>query len=143
MGFSQAIKMFQYNLLRRSGVNISPTQVGLKLDANGQLSGSFASILANNTQQANGLTIPEMPELPTDPTDTVAQQEYQNQLLEYQQNMQAYNQRYMQVMMSQFQRQLAGIQQALAAQKSTDSSLDASAISGFDSSGGTGSIIDI
>lgn len=143
MGFSQAIKMFQYNLLRRSGVNISPQQVGLKLDANGQLSGSFASILANNTQQANGLALPEMPELPSDPSDTVAQQEYQNQLLEYQQNMQAYNQRYMQLMMTQFQRQLAGIQQALQAQKKSDSSTDSSVLSGLDATGGTGSILDI
>lgn len=131
MKIDSLLKTFQYNLLRNAGVNINPSQLGLKVDSLGQIQGSFASTLAKNNPAFQQLVMPEIPVLPDDPTDTAAQQAYQNQLLDYQQQMQVYNQRSMHMMMAQFQRQLFSIQQALASQRSSDSK-SSDYISGLD-----------
>lgn len=130
MKIDNLLKTFQFNLLRRAGVNINPSQLGLDIDAFGNIQGSFASRTAQQNSPFQQLIMPEIPVLPEDPADIDAQQAYQNQLLDYQQQMQVYNQKSMQLMMAQFQRQLFSIQQALAAQRSSNNDTDSSLLTG-------------
>ncbi len=137
MNFSQAFKVFQLNILRQSGIAVTPQQLGLKSDpiadlqAKNNLPGSFGNIL--NRMGAANLTPPTPPVPPTDPADSAAQSQYQQDLLGYTQNMQLYNQRFMQLLLHQFQM----MQQTLASQQQTNSS----SLTGSDPTRAIGSIL--
>lgn len=111
MSFGKSFKIFQLNVLRQLGVQVTPQQVGLKSDPIADLqaknaAGSFSSILglANNSAAGmNGLTVPQPPTPPTDTTDQAAMLKYQQDLLTYNQSYQLYNQRFMQMLLGQFQ----------------------------------------
>lgn len=125
MNFGKAVKVFQLQILKNSGVAVTPQQLGLKSDPIADLqaktaSNSFSSVLG-------GLTVPTPPTPPTDLSDTAAQAKYQQDLLTYNHNFQLYNQRVMQLMMNQFQT----MQQSLASiqQNNTNSSSSSSTTS--------------
>jgi hypothetical protein len=107
MNFSKAFKVFQLNILRQSGIAVTPQQLGLKSDPIADLqaknaTGGFGNILSN-LGGAKGLTPPVPPTPPANATDPAAQAKYQQELLAYQNNFQIYNQRFMQLMLSQIQ----------------------------------------
>ncbi len=116
MNFGTAFKVFQMNLLRQAGVTVTPQQFGLKSDPIADLqaknaTGSFSNVLG-------GLTPPTPPTPPADLTDSAAQTKYRQDLLTYNNNFQVYNQRVMQMMLSQFQ----SLQQSMAAIQKNNSS---------------------
>lgn len=126
MDFGKAFKVFELNILRQSGVVVTPEQVGLKSDPildlqNKNLTNSPFSTMLNRL----GMAQPTLPTAPTDTTDTTAMNAYHQELLAYSQNMQLYNQRFMQLMLQQMQQ----MQRTMASQKSSTSS------SGSDTSG--------
>lgn len=134
MNFSKAVKVFELNLLRQSGVAITPQQVGLKSDPIADLqaknaTGTFSSLLGNlSSTSLQGFTPPVPPTPPSDPTDSAAQAKYQQELLTYQSNFQLYNQRFMQLMVSQIQ----ALQQSISAnsqQNGSSSNSDSSSSS--------------
>ncbi|MEM0951114.1 MAG: hypothetical protein AAGI66_03110 [Cyanobacteria bacterium P01_H01_bin.74] len=114
MSFSEAFKIFQLNILRQSGVAIRPEQVGLKRDPIAELQAQginqpFNAVLGNTI---NNLTPPVPPVPPTDLNDSQAQQQYQQDVLTYQNNFQIYHQRVIQTMMQQFQQMQRSIAEA-------------------------------
>lgn len=120
MNFTEAFKVFELNILRQSGVTVTPQQLGLKSDPIADLqaksalsqNGSFGNILGKlGANSLQGLTPPTPPTPPADPTDTAAQAKYQQDLLTYQNSFQVYNQHFMQLMLMQFQQ----LQQSIAA----------------------------
>lgn len=118
MNFSDAMKVFQLNILRQSGVMVTPQQVGLKSDpildlqAKSLNNGTFSTML-----NKLGMAAPAAPTLPADQTDAAAMSTYHQQMLAYTQSMQLYNQRFMQLMLNQMQQ----MQQAMAQQRSSAS----------------------
>lgn len=148
MNFSEAFKVFQLNILRQSGVMVTPEQVGLKRDPIAEMqaksmNGPFANVLGQMGGGANGMAVPGLnpPKLPTppvDPANAEAQAKYHQELLAYTQNFQLYNQRFMQLMLSR----MAQMQQAMLQQnKQTQSSSDAKG--SLDQVSAIGGIIDI
>ncbi|HEY9687504.1 MAG TPA: hypothetical protein V6C52_11055 [Coleofasciculaceae cyanobacterium] len=116
MDFTQALKVFELNILRQSGIMVTPQQLGLKTDPIADLQAknaqsSFDGILGKMMGGTTALTPPTPPTPPADPNDAAAQAKYQQDVLAYQQSSQLYNQRLMQMMLQQLQ----GIQQAIAA----------------------------
>ncbi|HEY9745078.1 MAG TPA: hypothetical protein V6C99_02545 [Oculatellaceae cyanobacterium] len=116
MSFSKAFKIFQLNVLRQAGVAITPEQVGLKSDpildlqAKNLTNSTFSTLLSRL-----GMSTPVAPTLPEDTSDTEAMKTYHQQMLAYSQNLQLYNQRFMQLMLNQMQQ----MQQVLAQQRSS------------------------
>lgn len=120
MKFSTAFKVFELNVLRQTGVNVTPQQLGLKSDPIADLqaknaSGTFGNVLnqLGNGINTGGLGLikpPVPPTPPADVTDTAAQTKYQNDLLAYQNSFQVYNQRFLQLFLNQFQ----SLQQSIA-----------------------------
>lgn len=139
MSFSEAFKVFELNLLRQSGVNVTAEQVGLKTDPIAALqSKNLTNSPFSMMLSRMGMTTPVAPTLPSDTTDTAAMKTYNQQLVAYNQNMQLYNQRFMQLMLSQMQQ----MQQTLATNKTSDSSSSASSTSASSSDGlGIGGIL--
>jgi len=131
MNFSKAFKVFELNMLRQSGITVTPQQVGLKSDPIADLqakntTGAFGSLLNQmglNTMQS--LTPPVPPTPPGDPNDAAAQAKYQQALLSYQSSFQVYNQRFMQLMMQQMQ----AMQQSLSASQQKAASANGSSAS--------------
>jgi hypothetical protein len=144
MSFGKSLKIFQYNLLRQSGVMVTPQQVGLKTDPFAAIQAKNASSLFGNVLgqvggvNATGMSVPVPPTPPTDLTDTAAQAKYQQELLTYQSNFQLYNQRFMQLLLNQMSNMQIAMQRA-ASQNSNASSSGSSASSGNEF--GIGSII--
>lgn len=108
MNFGKAFKVFQLQILKSSGMAVTPQQFGLKSDPVADLqakttTSSFSKVLG-------GLNPPAPPTPPSDPADSAAQAKYQQELLVYNNNFQLYNQRVMQLMLNQFQ----AMQQSLA-----------------------------
>ncbi len=132
MNFSKAFKVFELNMLRQSGITVTPQQVGLKSDPIADLqakntTGAFGNLLNQmgvNTMQS--LTPPVPPTPPSDPNDAAAQTKYQQALLTYQSNFQVYNQRFMQLMMQQMQ----AMQQSFSANQQKASASGSSGSSG-------------
>jgi hypothetical protein len=145
MNFSYALKVFELNVLRQSGVSVTPQQVGLKSDpiADMQMKSAtsgFSGILGNLTgmSTAQALTPPVPPTPPADPTDTAAQTKYQQDLLTYQSNFQVYNQRFMQMLLGQMQ----SLQQSINYGNQQSSSASSTS-SSSGSSAGVGGILDV
>lgn len=127
MKFSEAFKVFQLNILRQAGIQVTPDQLGLKRDPIADLqlknsSSTFNSILGRVGGNPATMEAPAPPTPPADPLDPVAQSQYQQELLAYQQSLQAYNQRFMQMMLQQFNM----LQRSLQAQQKQNSSSSAS-----------------
>lgn len=108
MNFSDAFKVFQLNILRQAGVMVTPQQIGLKSDPVVDLqakNSTFDNILG----RLGGSGIPGLPSLPTPPVppantaDAAAQTQYQQDLLTYNHQFQLYNQRLMQMLLTQLQ----------------------------------------
>jgi hypothetical protein len=141
MNFLQAVKVFELNVLRQSGVTITPDQVGLKSDPIADLQAknantTFSGLLNGLTGTTGTLTLPTPPTPPTNLDDKTALLKYQNELLAYNQSSQLYNQRMMQALLTQMQT----IQkQALSARSTSGSSSDSSSVSS--STLGVGGII--
>lgn len=140
MNFSTAVKMIQMNLLQQAGINVTPKQLGLKPNVlRNPQNPAFSAMMGNATM--GGLTVPTAPTPPADPLDATAQSKYQSELLAYQNNMQAYNQRFMQLMLTQFQ----ALQQSMLNLQRTPGSTSATSGSatGITSvSSGVGGILD-
>lgn len=117
MNFGTAFKVFQLQLLKQSGMTVTPQQLGLKSDPVADLqaknaTGSFGNVLG-------GLSLPVLPTPPADVTDAAAQAKYQADLLKYNNSFQAYNQRLMMMLLNQMQ----AMQQTMASiQKNSKSS---------------------
>lgn len=116
MQISKILKGIQFNLLRQSGVNVTPEQFGLKVDPNPQFGNNngFSGILAQ-IAGVNGTTSGQQSQLaqptpPEDLTDTEAVAQYHEDMAAYNQQMHANNQQMMQLLMQQF----AQLQQQLA-----------------------------
>lgn len=132
MSFGKAVKIFQLQILKQAGVNVTPQQLGLKSDPIADLqaqnaTGSFRNVLG-------GLTPPKPPVPPADLTDEAAQTQYQQDLLAYNNTFQSYNQRMMQMMMQQFQamqQSLAAIQKNSNTSSSTTERSDTGAVGGI------------
>jgi cell division septum initiation protein DivIVA len=143
MNLTKAIKVFELNILRQSGITLTPQQVGLKSDPIADLqaqnaTSNFSKILGN-LGGGTSLTLPTVPTPPSDSTDTAAQAKYQQQLLTYNQQMQLYNQRYMQLMLNQLQ----SIQQSISSNSQSSSSSSASQSASTSSEAlGIGGILD-
>lgn len=144
MNFSQSIKIFEFNLLRQSGVVVTPQQVGLKTDPFAALQARSASSLFGNvlnninggnltssTALSTAMTPPILPTPPADPTNAAAQAKYQQALLTYQSNFQIYNQRFMQLMLNQMSNMQMSMQQSSAAQANNSSSSNSSSSDGL------------
>jgi hypothetical protein len=115
MNLNESFKVFELNLLRQSGVMVTPQQVGLKSDPIAALqaknaTGMFGNVLnqlnggsnlASNTALSTAMTPPVPPTPPADPANAAAQAKYQQELLAYQSNFQIYNQRFMQLLLNQ------------------------------------------
>lgn len=139
MNFNQSLKIFEFNLLRQSGVVVTPQQVGLKTDpfAAVQANGLFGNVLNNlngnslssSTALTSAMTPPVLPTPPADPTNAAAQAKYQQDLLTYQSNFQIYNQRFMQLMLNQMSNMQMSMQRASMAQSSNSSSSGSSSSS--------------
>jgi hypothetical protein len=119
MSFGKSLKIFQYNLLRQAGVNVTPQQVGLKTDPFAAIQAKSASSLFGNVLgqvSANGygtgMSVPVPPTPPADPADAAAQAKYQQELLTYQSNFQLYNQRFMQLLLNQMSNMQISMQRA-------------------------------
>lgn len=148
MKFLQAVKVFQLNLLRQSGVAITPQQVGLKSDPIADLqaksataSNGFGGILAgltNNNAAMTGMALPQPPTPPVNLDDKAALLKYQQDLLAYNQNSQLYNQRMMQMLLQQFQ---AIQQQTLASRNNASSGASAGSASTDTTPLGVGGIL--
>jgi hypothetical protein len=139
MKFSNALKVFELNVLRQAGMVITPQQVGLKSDPILDLQAKTLNNSAFSTMLGRlGMTTPVPPTLPADQTDTEAMSAYHQQMLAYTQSMQLYNQRFMQLMLNQMQQ----MQQAMAQQRSS-ASVGGSGTMGVidDSSLGVGGIL--
>lgn len=135
MNFGKAVKVFQLQMLKQAGVQVTPQQLGLKSDPVADLqaqnfqnqAGSFRNVLG-------GLTPPTPPTPPADLTDSAAQTQYQQDLLAYNNNFQNYNQRMMQLLLQQFQtmqQSLAAIQKNNSNNSSAAESSDVSAVGGI------------
>ncbi|WP_373531660.1 hypothetical protein [Vampirovibrio sp.] len=133
MSFGKAVKIFQLQILKQSGVNVTPQQLGLKSDpiadlqAQNLAGGSFRNVLG-------GLTPPTPPTPPADLTDSAAQTQYQQDLLAYNNNFQSYNQRMMQLMLQQFQtmqQSLVAMQRNNTNNSSTTDNSDTGAVGGI------------
>lgn len=101
MNFGTAFKVFQLQVLKQSGMAVTPQQLGLKSDPVADLqaknaTGSFGNVLG-------GLSLPVPPTPPADVADTAAQAKYQADLLKYNNSFQAYNQRLMMMLLNQMQ----------------------------------------
>lgn len=122
MKFSEAFKVFQLNILRQAGVAVTPQQVGLKSDPIADLQAknvqsSFDNILSRlGGGNFQGLTAPKPPTPPIDPSDAAANTKYHQEMAAYMQNIQLYNQRFMQLMLQQLQ----SMQQSMAASRQND-----------------------
>ena len=126
MKIGEAIKVFELNVLKQAGVMITPEQVGLKEDPIAKLQAgntSFSSILSQRAGNSMG-NAPTPPTPPADPTDAAAQTKYQTELLAYQTSLQTYNQRFMQMMLQQFQSLQNSISENQKAQAKANSSSD-------------------
>jgi hypothetical protein len=144
MNFSKDLKVFELNILRQAGVSVTPQQVGLKSDPIADLelqnaTGSFSNILSSLGGGTQGLVPPVPPTPPSDPTDTAAQAKYQQDLLTYQSNFQVYNQRFMQLMMSQMQ----ALQQSINMSNQQSSSTSSTSSDSSATPTGVGGILDI
>lgn len=145
MQFLQAVKVFEMNVLRQSGITITPDQLGLKSDPiadlqakNAATASPFSSLLGTltgNSTTASALPTPPTP--PTDLEDKAAMLKYQQDLLSYNQNYQLYNQRMMQALLQQFQ----SLQQQQAAATKSASSSSSSSSSSDSASLGMGGIL--
>jgi hypothetical protein len=132
MSFGKAVKIFQLQILKQAGINVTPQQLGLKSDPVADLqaqnyTGSFRNVLG-------GLTPPTPPLPPADLTDVAAQTQYQQDLLAYNNTFQSYNQRMMQMMLQQFQamqQSLAAIQRNGNTASSDTASSDTGAVGGI------------
>ena len=127
MNFNYALKVFQLNMLRQSGIAVTPQQVGLKSDPIADLQAKnstslFSSVLSQYGTTTTGLVPPVPPTPPADPTDSTAQAKYQQQLLTYQSNFQVYNQRFMQLLLSQLSNMQLSMRNAAQSGSSTSSS---------------------
>ncbi|WP_303675012.1 hypothetical protein [Vampirovibrio chlorellavorus] len=125
MNFGTAFKVFQLQLLKQSGMAVTPQQLGLKSDPVADLqarnaTGSFGNVLG-------GLNLPVLPTPPTDMTDTAAQTKYQADLLKYNNSFQAYNQRLMMMLLNQMQ----AMQQTMASIQKNSKSTGSGADSGI------------
>jgi hypothetical protein len=141
MKFTQALKVFELNILRQSGIMVTPQQLGLKTDPIADLQAknaqsSFDGILGKMMGGVTSLTPPTPPTPPADPNDAAAQAKYQQDVLAYQQSSQLYNQRLMQMMLQQLQ----GIQQAIVAGQKAQS--NSAATSSSDIPLGIGGILE-
>lgn len=101
MNFGTAFKVFQLQVLKQSGMPVTPQQLGLKSDPVADLqaknaTGSFGNVLG-------GLSLPVAPTPPADMADAAAQAKYQADLLKYNNSFQAYNQRLMMMLLNQMQ----------------------------------------
>lgn len=101
MNFGKAMKVFQLQILRSSGVAVTPQQLGLKSDPIADLQAQTANNSFSNV--LGGLAMPTPPTPPTDTADSATQAQYQQDLLTYNHRFQMYNQRVMQLMLNQFQ----------------------------------------
>jgi hypothetical protein len=135
MSFGKTFKIFELNILRQSGMAITPQQVGLKNDPIADLQAKNATSLfgnvlnqlggtslTNNTALATALTAPVPPTPPADSTDTAAQAKYQQALLTYQSSFQVYNQRFMQLLLNQISNLQLSIRNSAAQSSSSSSS---------------------
>jgi hypothetical protein len=140
MNFLQAVKVFEINVLRQSGVSILPSQLGLKSDPVADMqalnaNSAFGTLLGKitgttTTSVAGAYTLPAPPTPPADVTDQAAMLKYQQQLLTYNQTSQLYNQRMMQALMNQMQtiQQTAMQARNSASSSSSGSSSDTDAL---------------
>ncbi len=135
MNFGKAVKVFQLQILKNAGVQVTPQQFGLKSDPIADLQASRVNTSFSNV--LGGLSVPTPPTPPTDLTDTAAQAKYQQDLLAYNNNFQLYNQRMMQMMMSQFQT----MQQSLVAMQQNNSNNASASSASSDSATGVGGIL--
>lgn len=124
MNFGTAFKVFQLQLLKQSGMAVTPQQLGLKSDPVADLqaknaTGSFGNVLG-------GLSLPVLPTPPADVTDVAAQAKYQADLLKYNNSFQAYNQRLMMMLLNQMQ----AMQQTMASMQKNSKSSSSGAASG-------------
>lgn len=151
MNFDKSFKVFELNVLRQSGIMVTPQQVGLSSDplAQVQLNGA-SSLFGNMLSQMNGsngltnssllsLTPPVAPTPPSNPSDTAAETKYQQDMVVYQNNMQIYNQRMMQLMLNQMSSMQLAYQNS--AMQSSMGGFGSS--SGSSSSGGSSSSSDM
>lgn len=125
MNFGTAFKVFQLQLLKQSGMAVTPQQLGLKSDPIADLQsknavGSFGNVLG-------GLSVPVLPTPPADTTDAAAQAKYQADLLKYNNSFQAYNQRLMMMLLNQMQamqQTMASLQKNSSASSANNSTSD-------------------
>lgn len=104
MNFGYALKVFQYNILRQSGISVTPQQVGLKSDPFAQYQqipgmSSFNGVMQSLGGQTNTPAL-SPPTPPTDMTNMEAVTQYNQELLAYQRSTQAHNQQMMQLLLS-------------------------------------------
>jgi hypothetical protein len=136
MNFGTAFKVFQLQLLKQSGMAVTPQQLGLKSDPIADLqaknaTGSFGNVLG-------GLSLPVLPTPPADATDAAAQTKYQADLLKYNNSFQAYNQRLMMMLLNQMQ----SMQQTMASiQKNSSNSSSSTNTSPSDAVSSVGGIL--
>lgn len=128
MSFSKAVKIFELNILRQAGVAITPQQVGLKSDPIADLQARNSNSVFGTMLSRMGMTTPTPPTPPTDLTDTTAVNTYHQELLAYSQNMQMYNQRFMQMMLTQMQNMQQSMMRSQQSQSATSSSTSSSNI---------------
>ncbi len=137
MKLSDSFKVFELNILRQSGKMITPQQVGLKSDpiaamqaqSASSMFGNVLNQLGGNTQfggayglSATGMVPPVPPTPPADPTNATAQAKYQQDLLTYQSNFQIYNQRFMQLLLTQMSNMQQSMRASAAQSTNTSSS---------------------
>ncbi len=136
MNLGYALKVFQLNLLRQSGIAVTPQQVGLKSEPVAQnqqipgMNGTFGNILQglNGGQQTAELTPPTPP---SDPTDLKALTKYNQDLVAYQQQYQARTQQMMQMILMRMSAMQQSMSQQQNSSANSSSSFDALGIGGI------------
>jgi hypothetical protein len=121
MKIGTVLKAIQYTVLQQAGVAVTPEQVGLKIKNPSALSGAFGKILGQSQAgAAGGLSLPTPP-TPPDPASgdiSEAQSKYNQELVAYNQSMQAYHLQMMRMLSAQFN-QMQAISRSNANQQSS------------------------
>ena len=139
MSISKILKVFEYSVLRESGVNVTYDQFGLKSDPYAALNqnSAFSSILnaaglssGTSGTSSSSLTMPVAPTPPDDPSNADAQKQFQQELVNYSQQLQTYNQNMMRLMMQQFQLMQQRMQTQLSASRTSSPDTSSSSVIG-------------